>query len=151
MSTRKLLISLFVFTCLLSSLGTKYSGAHADEIKKECEALLPIAVKNFVHESFLAPHSYELKTYNDVLCENPENMVNVVIVVTVSDTKKQYGVFHLHYNHNGSIPRAPASFIDESTWTTFTNDNGWRAVWCDLIRFVYPDERSIHNCPSSNN
>lgn len=146
MYMKKILASFFllIFSSYFLHIGN--IKARAGETEKQCETLLPIAVENLVHQVFGKDITHELKTYNDVLCEDPEDMANVVIVVSVHNREKQYGIFHLHYNHDGSISRIQSSFFDEQTWITFTQENEWHAQWCEIIRSVYPEERSRHNC-----
>ena len=77
-------------------------------------------------------------------CEDSGGMANVVIVVVVNDTEKHYGVFHLHFDHFGNVILNPSSFLDKQTWVTFTEDIEWHAIWCDIIRTVYPEDYSLH-------
>ena len=134
-------VSVFIFS---AQTQKTYSQNHKENIS--CESVLPTAVDNFVHSQFpVEDMTYKLETYNDVICENPEDMANIVITVTVEE-HKFYGIFHFHYNHNGSVPRVPSSFFDETLWVIPSTQNEWRASWCEIITTVYKEESFKHNC-----
>lgn len=120
--------------------------ATAQEKDQSCKDLLPTAVKNLVNASFQNSYSsYTLKAHNDILCEDPENMANVVIVVHLKNGDSRYGIFHLHWRADGSLPFIPDSFSGDPDWTPMRHEGDWRREWCGFLVYVYPENTCEQN------
>ncbi len=88
-----------------------------------------------------------VRAYNDVLCEIPEDMANVVVVVKRAEGETLYNIFHIHSSHKANILTTAASFNDVMRWTPLTKETDWKAPWCDIIKRVYEEELESQGCP----
>ncbi len=89
---------------------------------------------------------YALQAYNDVRCEEPENMANVAVTVVKNKEEQFYGIFHLHFNHDGSIPTLLKEAYTNGAWTGIQKKDEWREEWCEWIHYVYPEEKEKFKC-----
>lgn len=117
---------------------SKKEGACVDLFLKAAEEL---ARRDF-KQSF---KSYYIVAFNDVLCEKPEAMANVVIVVNLEYDDGMYGIFHIHATYDGTLVRA-TSFDDQRVWAPLVKIDSWKQPWCDLIRIVYKEELEEQWC-----
>ena len=88
-----------------------------------------------------------VRAYNDVLCEIPEDMANVVAVVKRAEGETLYDIFHIHSSHKANILTTAAPFNDDMRWTPLTKETDWKAPWCDIIKYVYEEELELQGCP----
>ena len=88
-----------------------------------------------------------VRAYNDVLCEIPEDMANVVVVVKRAEGETLYDIFHIHSSHKANILTTAVPFNDDMRWTPLTKETDWKAPWCDIIKYVYEEEIELQGCP----
>jgi hypothetical protein len=82
---------------------------------------------------------YAIPAHNDMMCTDPEWMMNAVVTVQDADTKEAwYGIFHIHVLPDGTFKSA-TSFSD-TRWKAYNNPAEWQTAWCDDIRTVYPED-----------
>lgn len=105
------------------------------------EAVQQFILKEFSDENVL----FSIKAINDIRCEKPEDMANIVIVVMLNTRESFYGIFHLHFLHSTTTFKSASSF-DDKNWTLFTNDREWNKQWCTIIGLVYKNELEQQNC-----
>ncbi len=87
-----------------------------------------------------------VRAYNDVRCEIPEDMANVVAVVKRAESEALFGIFHIHSRHKANILTTAVSFNDDMRWTPFTKETDWKAPWCDIIKIVYEERNQVEPC-----
>ncbi|MBI2109377.1 MAG: hypothetical protein HYT93_04390 [Parcubacteria group bacterium] len=144
--------NLFYFFIICLSLFFAPAISHADtgayQTKVSCKEILPIAVHNLVKAAFPNQNIlHALQAYNDVMCEIPENMANVVITVVKNKEEQFYGTFHLHFKNDGTLPQYLHELArDEKSWTRITAKNDWKKEWCEWMRDVYPQEKNKFGC-----
>ncbi len=54
-----------------------------------------------------------VRAYNDIRCEVPEDMANVVAVVKRAEGETLFGIFHIHSRHKANILTTAVSFNDD--------------------------------------
>ncbi|MDO8521272.1 MAG: hypothetical protein Q7S52_04105 [bacterium] len=85
--------------------------------------------------------SVEVVAINDLLCVDPEWMMNVV--VTIKDTHSDnpwYGILHIHFLPDGTFRSATSLNMEGRTWIEFRFPSEWQKEWCGFIETVYPDD-----------
>ena len=90
-----------------------------------------------------------VRAYNDVRCEIPEDMANVVAVVKRAEGETLFGIFHIHSRHKANILTTAVSFNDDMRWTPLTKETDWKAPWCDIIKYVYEERNQVELCGES--
>ncbi len=140
---RVLLYLVFAMVFLVPRLSV------GESLREMCNPDLREVAREFVRQEFPNERAtFELVTYNDLQCEEPEDMANVVIAVTTERRGTLYGVFHIHFVHvTGELVSAAA--FDDPKFLPMLSDVAWKVRWCRIVRHIYEDELREQGCEAT--
>lgn len=75
---------------------------------------------------------------NDLQCQEPEYMVNLVVVAVEGPGKYRYGIFNIHFSKHGKLISAAA--INQWQITNNLDDPSITNKWCSFVKSVYPSD-----------
>ena len=92
---------------------------------------------------------HAVPTHNDMMCTDPEWMMNAVVTVEDTRTKESwYGIFHVHVTPDGML-KSPSSH-ETSPWIKYKHPREWQVKWCDFINGLYPEDYKAQCTPNNN-
>lgn len=119
-----------------------------------CLESLAAAAKEFVMKDYQPPRliAISIMAANDIHCQEPESMANIIIAVMFSPTKKSssrfyYNLFHIHFSTSGQL--ISASYNNDLRWLPLEKADGWKDQWCDFLQNSierYRDELAAQGC-----
>ena len=139
-----LLYAGILFTIALSLPHRALGNTILQDCKPDLrEVINQLVQQELPHQSF----SFEVKAYNDVRCDVPEDMANVAVILTRQNGASMYGIFHIHVQHYTNHLVGAVSFKDEM-FISVINGSNWKEPWCNLMKYVYQDELEAQGCIS---
>ena len=117
-----------------------------ESLREMCNPDLREVARELVRHEFPNERAtFHIVTYNELRCEEPEDMANVVITVTTERRGTMYGVFHIHFVHvTGELTSAAA--FDNQKFLPMLSDFDWKVPWCRIVRLIYEDELKEQGC-----
>lgn len=81
---------------------------------------------------------------NDLQCQEPEFMLNLLVIVVEEPGKYYYGIFHIHFSKHGKLISAAAINRWQDTYNL--SDPFILSKWCSFIKSVYPEDSLEQGC-----
>lgn len=122
---------LIVAILLFGSIATASKAAPA------CAPDFSRAVQTFVEGHFGPRMEAAIAAMNEPLCEEKEDMANLVVLAGSGSAIPLYAIVHMHVAKDGSFGSA-ANFNSNAPWKLSVPDNAWRDEWCAMLRTIYP-------------
>lgn len=79
----------------------------------------------------------QIAAMNEPLCEEREDMANLVIIAGAASAVPLYAILHMHATKDGALVSA-ANFDSNAPWKIDVPEETWRREWCAMLRTVYP-------------
>lgn len=148
------------FILMLSALffGMPIYGATAPhDPPRQCYARVSNAIDEFAAAEFpKRARDVSVAAFNDIMCNDPESMMNAVVLVRdVHTGELWYGIFHVHSTQNGKFLSAINLRLDKPSWSRFLKQtvrddgNEWKSDWCPFLQSVYPDDYARQCAPQT--
>lgn len=147
-------LKILALALILGVLTAGSAVAHETESPvSQCHRAMTMAAVTFAKNEFAAQEEepsidspaiiVTIPAHNDIFCQGPEYMANVVIVAEPESHKAFYGIFHIHFSADGTLQSAAGV---SKEWHNMQRPDGWKASWCDFIKSVYPNELKEQGC-----
>lgn len=151
-------LKIIALALILGVLTAVNAVAHETESPvSQCPREMTTAAVAFAKTEFPPPETYmstdsqylpqylivSVPAHNDIFCQRPECMANVVIVAEPNNHKAFYDIFRIHLSADGALQSAVR---DSKKWHNMTKPDGWKASWRDFVKSVYPHELKEQEC-----
>lgn len=124
---------------LLSSLGgpsPHHMGSTADPPLVTCPADVDSLMRHAVEELVLRdnpnPEDAEVKGHVGTICNTKEYMADLAVLVDLGKRTYRFGIFHMHFSHQGKL--IPTSGSSAGHWFETRDKNAWHREWCRHLK-----------------